>query len=200
MMASPSSIFATGAPSLEDAFQLPHSFGLGVTFYSSRRIRAGIDATWERWSKVYFPTTRNYDDKEQTGTWEHETGVLNDRLKFAGGVEYTPDFESSSFLKRTRYKLGGYYSRSYANANESYGISLGKPIEFGVSAGFTIPIRNRNLFYSSPKINVTFSWVHTNIPYYSNLTSRSETLRENYLRLSVGLTLSERWFYKWKVQ
>ena len=185
---------------LEDAFQLPHSFGFGVTFYSNNRIRAGVDATWERWSKVYFPTSQNYEDKEGATEWTPHTGILNDRLKFAGGFEYTPDHESASFLKRTKYKFGGYFSRSYANANETPTISLGKPIEFGVSAGFTFPIRNRNLFYSSPKINVTFSWVHTNIPYYSNLTSRSETLRENYLRLSVGLTLSERWFYKWKVQ
>ncbi len=185
---------------LEDAFQLPHSFGLGVTFYKSNKLRAGIDAGWERWSKVYFPIAENYEDKGDTKSWTPSTNVLNDRLKFSAGVEYTPDAESSSFLKRTRYKLGSYYSQSYANANESNKISLKKPNEFGISAGFTILIRNRNLFYSSPKLNVTFSWVHTNIPYYSNLTTQTETLRENYLKLSIGLTISERWFYKWKVQ
>ncbi len=185
---------------LEDAFQLPHSFGLGVTFYSNNKLRAGIDATWERWSKVHFPTSQNYEDKEGASEWTPHTGILNDRLKFSGGVEFTPDYESSSFLKRSRYKLGGYFSRSYANANETPSVSLKKPVEFGISGGVTIPIRNRNLFYSAPKLNITLSWVHTNIPYYSNQNSRSETLRENYLRLSVGLTLSERWFYKWKVQ
>jgi hypothetical protein len=71
----------------------------------------------------------------------------------------------------------------------------------------SIPITNRNLFYSSPKINVTLSWIHTNIPYYTNsslldrtATPVESTLKENYLRLSVGITFSERWFYKWKVQ
>jgi len=185
---------------LDKAFQLPHSFGLGVTFYNSKKIRAGIDANWERWSKVYFPIAENYEDYDGSKSWTPYYGVLNDRWKFSGGFEYTPDYESSSFLRRTKYKIGGYYSRSYANANESPSVSLKKPTEFGVSAGFTIPIRNRNLFYSSPKLNVTFSWVHTNIPYFSNATSKSGTLKENYFRLSLGLTLSERWFYKWKVQ
>ena len=185
---------------LEKAFELPHSFGLGVTFYNSKKIRAGVDATWERWSKVVFPIAENYEDYDGIKTWTRHEGVLNDRLKFSGGFEYTPDSESASFLKRSKYKIGGYYSRSYANANESNNLALKKPTEFGVSAGFTIPIRNRNLFYSAPKLNVAFSWVHTNIPYYSNSTSQAGTLKENYFRISLGLTVSERWFYKWKVQ
>jgi len=185
---------------LEKAFELPHSFGLGVTFYNSKKIRAGVDATWERWSKVVFPIAENYEDYDGIKTWTRHEGVLNDRLKFSGGFEYTPDSESASFLKRSKYKIGGYYSRSYANANESNNLALKKPTEFGVSAGFTIPIRNRNLFYSAPKLNVTFSWVHTNIPYYSNSTSQAGTLKENFFRISLGLTVSERWFYKWKVQ
>ena len=45
-------------------------------------------------------------------------------------------------------------------------------------------------------------WTHTNIPYLSNLsqTATKQTLNENYLRLSVGLTFSERWFYKYKME
>ena len=185
---------------LEKAFELPHCFGLGVTFYNNKKIRAGVDANWERWSRVIFPVSENYEDYGDDKSWTPYYNVLNDRWKFSGGIEYTPDFESASLLKRTSYKFGGYYSTSYANANESKSISLKKPIEFGLSAGFSLPIRNRNLFYSSPKLNVTFSWVHTNIPYSSNLTSQAGNLKENYFKLSLGLTFNERWFYKWKVQ
>lgn len=186
---------------LEDAFQLPHSFALGVTYYRNNKIRAGIDASLERWSKAYFPTADNYEEKAGgASAWTRSKNVLNDRLKISGGFEYTPDFQSSSSLKRIRYKIGGYYSQPYANANESATTSLKKPKEFGITGGLTIPIRNRNLFYSSPKLNISVSWIHTDIPYYSNLTSSAETLKENYLRLSIGLTLSERWFYQWKVQ
>lgn len=185
---------------LKNAFQLPHSFGLGVTYYKESKIRAGIDAGLERWSKVKFPTAENYEEFDRTNTWTPNKNVLNDRFKVSAGIEYTPDFLSSSFFKRLKYKFGGYYSTSYANANESANISLKKPYEFGITGGVTIPIRNRNLFYGSPKLNIALSWIHTNIPYSSNMTSSTETLKENYLRLSVGLTISERWFHKWKVQ
>ena len=106
---------------------------------------------------------------------------------------------SKKFLNRLTYKLGGYYSRSYACADLT-GTVTDKPFEYGVSAGFSIPISNRNLWYNSPKINVAFHWVHSDIPYLNTTTMRKSNLVENYLKLSLGLTFSERWFYKWKVQ
>jgi len=185
---------------LDDAFQLPHSFGLGVTYKKENKLRAGLDASLERWSKVYFPTAHNYNDSDGKTTWNAKKGVLNDRIKISGGIEYTPDTESSSLMKRSKYKFGGYFSQSYANANESNNVSLKKPIEFSLTAGISMPIRNRNLFYGSPKLNISLAWIHTNIPYYSNANAQTATLKEDYFRLSVGLTISERWFYKWKVQ
>ena len=98
------------------------------------------------------------------------------------------------------YKLGGYYSRSYACADPT-GQVTDKPYEFGVSAGVTIPISNRNIWFGhTPKINVAVQWVHTNIPYLNTSTFKKSTLEENYLKLSIGLTFSEHWFYKFKVQ
>ena len=185
---------------LKKAFQLPHSFALGATYYKANKIRAGIDAGLELWSKAKFPTTENYEEYASTGMWTQYNNVLNNRMKIAAGIEYTPDYQSSSFFKRVRYKFGGYYSTSYANANESATVSLNKPYEFGITGGFTILIRNRNLFYSSPKLNIALSWIHTNIPFCSNTNSAIQNLKENYLRLSLGITISERWFYKWKVQ
>lgn len=201
-----STVEATTVDTLKNAFQLPHCISVGATYYRNNKLRAGIDFEYQRWSRVQFPTAENYDQKAKTGSYTHTRHVLNDRIRIAVGAEYQPDFTSRSFFKMLRYKVGGYYSRSYANANESSSLSVKKPTEFGLTAGVTIPIYNRNLFYSSPKINVTFSWVHTNIPYYMNSSiitgtaPATGTLKENYLRLSFGLTLSERWFYKWKVQ
>ncbi|MBQ9362391.1 MAG: hypothetical protein IJT97_03110 [Bacteroidaceae bacterium] len=199
-----STVEASSADTLENAFQLPHTIAVGATYYLGNKLRAGIDFELQRWGHVRFPVTENYDQKKQTGSYTHTYHVLNDRIRIAAGAEYLPDFTAQrSIFKKMRYKVGGYYSRSYANANESKLASSKKPSEFGLTAGVTIPISNRNLFYSSPKINVTFSWVHTSIPYYMNsslVTPTVGTLKENYLRLSVGLTLSERWFYKWKVQ
>ncbi|MBQ9640573.1 MAG: hypothetical protein IJV06_03330 [Bacteroidaceae bacterium] len=203
---SSSTVEASAVDTLKNAFQLPHCISVGATYYLENKLRVGIDFELQRWSRVQFPVVENYEQQKSTGNYTPTYKVLNDRIKIAAGAEYRPDALGRSFFKRLAYKMGGYYSRSYANVNESGIVTSKKPTEFGLSAGVTIPIQNRNLFYSSPKINVTFSWVHTNIPYYLNSslnggsTPTLNTLKENYLRLSVGLTLSERWFYKWKVQ
>lgn len=190
----------SSSDTLANAFQLPHAFAVGATYYLGNKLRAGIDFELQRWSRVQFPVIENYDQQKATGDYTPTRDVLNDRIRIAAGAEYMPDFTGRSLFKRMRYKVGGYYSQSYANANVSNQGNSKKPYEFGLTAGVTIPITNRNLFYSSPKINVTFSWVHTHIPYNMNTSANVGTLTENYLRLSLGLTLSERWFYKWKVQ
>jgi len=199
-----STVEGTSVDTLANAFQLPHSIAVGASYSLGDKLRTGIDFELQRWGHVRFPVTENYDQQHNTGSYTHTTHVLNNRYKVAAGLEYTPNI-LGNLLQRTRYKVGGYYSRSYANANESGLTTSKKPYEFGLTAGVTIPVQNRNLFYSTPKINITFSWVHTNIPYYisSSLTTATPvegTLKENYLKLSVGLTFSERWFYKWKVQ
>ena len=125
-------------------------------------------------------------------------GLLNDRIKVSLGGSYTPAYQSSKYLNTVSYKFGGYFSKSYANADVT-GSLKDKPTEFGLSAGVTLPISNRNLWHNIPKINISLQWVHSNIPYLSMTNSESK-LTENYFRLCLGLTFSERWFYKWKVQ
>ena len=206
-LSSSTTVEASSCDTLRNAFQLPHTLAVGVTYYKGNNLRAGIDFEFQRWKHVHFPVTENYDTQHTYGYYNPTYNVLNNRWKLAAGAEYTPDILARSLFQRMRYKVGAYYSHSYANANESGLTTSKKPTEFGLSAGVSIPITNRNLFYSSPKINVTLSWIHTNIPYYTNsslldrtATPVESTLKENYLRLSVGITFSERWFYKWKVQ
>ena len=206
-MSSSTTVEASSIDTLKNAFQLPHTLAVGVTYYRGANLRAGVDFEFQRWKHVHFPVTENYDTQHTTGTYTPTYHVLNNRWKVSAGAEYTPDLQARSLFKRMKYKVGGYYSQSYANANESGLTTSKKPIEFGLTAGVSIPVSNRNLFYSSPKINVSLAWIHTNIPYYTNTSLLSKnatpvesTLKENYLRLSVGITFSERWFYKWKVQ
>ena len=154
--------------------------------------RVGADFGLEKWSKCKFPA-------EENGTYIVGKNQLNDRTKIALGGEYTPNYVGKSYFSRMSYRLGAYYSRSYAKADNT-GIVTDKPTEFGVTAGFVLPIQNRNLWHNSPKINVSLQWVHTDIPYLNSITLNQSTLKENYLKLCLGLTFSERWFFKWKVQ
>lgn len=182
---------------VENAFQLPHAIAAGITYYRSNKMRVGVDVELQKWNKCKFPTSQ--EGKDKIFTYQATKGVLNDRKKVAAGIDWTPNAYAKSYLSHITYKLGGYYSQSYANADLT-GTVTDKPTEFGLSAGFTFPIMNRNLWHNGQKINVSFQWIHSNIPYLNSYTQKQAKLTENYLKLCIGITFSERWFYKWKVQ
>lgn len=183
------------------AFQLPHSIAAGVTYYHTDRLRIGADFELQKWSDCKFPDqqTGYTGSASASDIYQSTSGQLYDRTKISAGLDWTPDPLAKGLFKKSTYKLGGYYSNSYAKADPT-GVVTDKPYEFGVSAGITLPIANRNIWHNSPKINVAIQWVHTNIPYLNANTHRQSALTENYLRLCLGVTFSERWFYKWKVQ
>lgn len=176
---------------ISNAFQLPHGFNVGLTYRHALKWRIGADFLLEKWSDARFPS-------QSGGVFKSTTGQLNDHIRFSLGGEYTPDIYGS-FLKRVSYRAGAYYSQSYARADLSGKLS-DKPLEYGLSAGFSIPITGRHVWYNTPRLNVAFQWVHSDIPFLNSQNGSKSHLKENYLRLSVGLTFSERWFYKWKVQ
>lgn len=188
---SNSAVQSQKSDTISNAFQLPHSFSVGVTYTHGYKWNVGVDFELEKWGDVKFP---NHNGNNYLAT----KGLLNDRIKMSLGGSYTPAYQSSKYLNTVSYKFGGYFSKSYANADVT-GSLKDKPTEFGLSAGVTLPISNRNLWHNIPKINISLQWVHSNIPYLSMTNSESK-LTENYFRLCLGLTFSERWFYKWKVQ
>lgn len=190
---SSSGIMKATTDTICNAFQLPSSFAAGVTFYNSDRFLVGADFELQKWSKVRFPNSASSEN------YTTATGLFNDRMKIAAGLAWTPNPLSSKYSKRMTYKLGGYYSKPYANVEGASGLS-DKPFEFGASAGLSFPISNSHTNGSTPKIHLSFQWVHTNVPYISSVNSSQNKLTENYLKASLGITFSDRWFYKWKVK
>lgn len=191
---SSSTVQSSTSDTLKNAFQLPHSLAFGVAYSHGTKWRVGADIELEKWSKSKFPSNI------ESSIYTAQKGQLNDRLRLSLGGEYTPNDLSRNYLSRITYKVGGYYQQSYAKTSANSSLSIDKPTEFGLTTGMSLPIQNRNIWYNSPRINITFGWIHTNIPYISNTSFEKSKLTENYLRLSIGITFSERWFYKWKVE
>ena len=185
---------------IKNAFQWPTSVAAGITYYHTNTLRIGADFELQKWGGCKFPN-------QQTGlfnstisdTYISTKGQLNDRMKVAAGLDWTPKPLSSKYFSTCTYKVGGYYSQTYAKADAT-GVVTKKPYELGVSAGISMPIKNNWIWHNVPHINMSVQWVHTNIPYLNATTMRQNALTENYLRFCLGVTFSERWFYKWKVQ
>ena len=193
-----STIEAQTVDTIKNAFQLPHSIAAGVTYYHKNTLRIGADFELQKWGDCKFPNQQT-GYTGSTDIYQSTSGQLYDRTKISAGIDWMPNPLARGLFQKSAYKIGGYYSNSYAKADPT-GTITDKPYEFGISAGITMPIVNRNIWHNSPKINVSVQWVHTNIPYLNASTLRQSTLTENYFKLCLGVTFSERWFYKWKVQ
>jgi hypothetical protein len=99
------------------AFQMPETFGAGVTYRKYNEYTVGMDATYQRWAGAkYFG----------------KTDSLTNRLKLNIGGEY---------VHKLRYRAGAYYSGSYFETNNGGGYN-----EYGVSLGVGVPMLDRRSY------------------------------------------------------
>lgn len=163
-----------------DAFQLPHSFGVGFNWKHKNQWSIGADVHHERWADCIHPTI---DTK--TLDYVARKGDFMNRTKAVVGAEFVPDRESRNYFKRIEYKIGASYSTPYIKVNGQDG-----PREYGITAGFGLPITNK--INNRSVVNVSFQWLHSS-------PSTASLIKENYLKLNVGVTFNEKWFMKWKI-
>lgn len=165
--------------SCPDAYDLPSSFGVGFAMKHNNSITYGVDYTLTKWGSARFPVIEN-------STYVSEKGVLSDRHKITAGIEIQPNMYSRNYLKRIKYRAGVYYATPYTKVKGQDGAA-----EYGVSAGFGLPIQNQ--YNNRSFINITAQWVQIN-------PKTSGFMKENYFRIAIGLTFNESWFRKWKVE
>lgn len=158
---------------VKDAFSLPTSFGVGLTWRHSNRWVAGIDYTFQKWGELDYP---EFDSS--SGAYVMKSGLLTDRSKLTIGGEWVPNAMSSRFLSRVHYRIGASYATPYIKVNGQDG-----PKEYSASVGFGLPI-NKSV------LNISGQWTRSDA---------TGLIKENTFRINVGLTFNERWFMKWKV-
>ena len=155
---------------IKNAFSLPHTFGIGITYVYNNRLTVGVDYTLQKWEETKF---------------FNESGKFQDRTKIAIGAEYLPNAIGRNYLKRIRYRAGAYYSDPYAKVDGKEGAR-----EYGVSFGLGLPLE---VFQGRSILNISGQYVKVS-PKVKGM------LEENYLRVNIGLTFNDRWFMKWKVE
>jgi hypothetical protein len=87
-----------------------------------------------------------------------------------------------SYFSAVKYRVGAHYSKPYYKID---GVDAAK--EYGVSFGFGLPLAT-----SRSLINLTAQYVRTS-------GQMNNFLNENTLRICVGITFNEGWFFKSKV-
>lgn len=150
---------------IEDAFALPELMSVGFT-YKWKNSMIGADVSYQTWSKAKF-------FGEKGGS---------DRLAAAIGFMTCPDDMSKSLFKRMSYQAGVNVAQPYFNVGGAKG-----PMQFGVSAGFSMPITTS---YNS------MSYLHISGEYVRVQPMQKGMITENYLRINLGVTFMERWFMK----
>ena len=155
--------------------QIPLNIGGGFSYVKGSQLTFGGDVLYQNWSDVSYP----FSGKDLNG----KDPSFNDRMKYSFGIEYVadPSYITRNYTKRIRYRLGGYYSDSYINANDS------KINEYGATVGIGFPFRLRG---KESMVNIGAEYI--------KISPQKELIDEQYFKLTLGITFSETWFRKYK--
>nr|WP_302831870.1 hypothetical protein [uncultured Bacteroides sp.] len=137
--------------------------------------------------------TYTYDDRLTVGadfmfqnwssvTYMNENDAFCNRTKISVGAEYLPNPLGRSYFAHVKYRLGAYYSQPYYKIRGERAAN-----EYGVTAGFGLPIpRTRSV------LSLSAQYVRTE-------GRNAAFVNENTLRICIGVTFNERWFFKRRV-
>jgi hypothetical protein len=148
----------------------PSSWGAGFMFEGENMWMFGAEIGVANWADYRYFGSAD----KMVNNW---TGRI--------GGQFVPDFKSSNYWQRVAYRFGA----SFGPDN----VQLNKPIpQYMFSFGAGLPVR-RNVYTNQyTTINTAFE-----LGFRGN---KSNDIRENIFRLSLGLNLSDIWFNKPKYQ
>lgn len=155
------------------AFDLPDSYGVGLSYVKQDKLTLATDFLYESWGKSSY-----FGEKDK----------LKNRIRVALGGEYIPAYYGKSYFGRIRYRAGVHYSNSYLSITQpEQDLNNASYNEYGVSVGLGLPlIDNRSL------VNVSFEYVKKS-------PDVKVMIDEQYFRFTVNYTFNERWFHKFKL-
>ena len=168
------SLYSTSDTITNYRFDIPNSYGFGVSYTKDNKMTLAADFLYETWEDCYF---------------EDEQGDFKNRIRVAVGGEYIPKYNMRNYFGRIRYRGGFHYSNSYLRVNRSSANNYegNSYNEYGASLGFGFPLIDNRSF-----LNVTFEYVKVK-------PELATMINENYFRFTVNYTFNELWFFKRRV-
>lgn len=164
---------------LNNAYELPHTFGVGAVWNHRDRLRVGIDYTLQLWKGCRMPDLINNEYQITTHNFQNSH-------TFTLGGEYIPRPNSAYWYQQIRYRFGLSMTTPYTKINGAEG-----PRRYSATLGLGVPIRNG--WSNRSVVNIAAQYERVE-PKFSGM------ITENYFRLCLGITFNEMWFSKWKVR
>jgi len=141
------------------------------------RIGAGVTAGKQgKWLTGVDFLWQNWEKYEYYG----QSDSLANRWTLAAGAEYIPDGRSSNYLNRMAYRIGLHYGKTPLNLKEHH------IDEIGITFGLGLPIKK-----SKSTMNLSASFGRKG-------TTQDGLIQENFIRFTLGVNVSENWFFKSK--
>ncbi len=172
----------TGAPTHLDSVyekngqkgnvQLPSTFGIGFTM-ENEHLLYGVDIETSNWDNYRF-----YGQQD----------LVKNTWTVKAGLQYLPAQNNSrKYSQFIKYRAGLFFGPDYIVADK-------KLPQFGISVGAGLPLKLKRAFYETQYsiMNVALE--------YGNRGNSSNNIRENIVHISVGFSLSDIWFSRYKYQ
>jgi len=153
--------------------QLPGTYGVGFTIEKQHWLY-GVDFETSNWDNYSF-----FGQKD----------LVKNNWTVKAGFQYWPASNNSrKYSQFIKYRAGLFFGQDYINVGDK------KLPQFGVSFGAGFPLKLRQAFYETQKslMNVAIE--------YGNRGNKNNNIRENILHISVGFSLSDIWFRRYKYQ
>lgn len=158
-------------PIADSELLIPAKFAFGAGI--------GQQSKWFVGSEISFSETSKWN-KIATNTNSRVNSMYKNATKLSVGGYYIPNYNSySNYFNRVVYRAGFKYEDTGLFINNSEISDYGMNIGLGLPLGFS-------------KINLGFE-------YGQRGTTSNSLIQENYFNVSVGLSLSEKWFKRRKI-
>jgi hypothetical protein len=163
---------------------LPNEFGIGFTY--GRKTEKSYNYAWAINADVHL---------YQGSGFESYSGEANlmDGMRFEAGGFITPGLTFKkdnrlNYFELIEYRLGAFYE------NTPYSVAGTQLTDYGITLGFGLPIRVKNLAPGEQKSTM----INIGAVLGRRGSLENGLIQESYLNFYLGLTLNDKWFNKIK--
>ena len=150
--------------------KLPLTVGFGIAFKKGSKWLIGADASIQNWQDYSYFGLKD---------------SLHNSLKLATGFQFTPDDRGiKSYWQMVQYRFGAFYNKTYLQLRST------QLNEYGLTAGLGLPVMARK------GKRFSFSTVHLSAALGTRGTTDNSLIKEDFVRVSIGVTFNDRWFIK----